>query len=88
MFIRKEKGMNKRKIVSIVLVILIVLVLLLASCAPATYGGNNTASEGVANNNVDVIRYIDAEAGVVCWIFRLGASAACMPISETQLIVP
>jgi len=79
--------MNKTKIVTatfIVLFVLLAVVLLTVSCAP-NYDANSTSDEIDGNAGVGVVRYIDYEAGVVCWIFRFGESVSCMPISDTLL---
>ena len=64
------------------LVVLVVMILILTSCVP----------EGVTVEQPDIIksnvtRFIDEEAGVVCWEYdgyRSGG-ISCLPIDETKL---
>lgn len=65
---------------------LVLISVVLASCANTDKGKDND------NYNVSshVYRYVDEDAGVVCWVFwsapaSNNGSVSCMPISETML---
>lgn len=60
--------------------LLILLLVLLAGCRMSP----EQEQEKVES---DVVRYIDARAGVVCWIYSsiLGAGIDCLPIGQTLL---
>lgn len=71
--------------------LVIVMALLMVACAapesytvvkPDAMGSKKLAVEGIGG----VHRFVDSEAGVVCWIYP-GYGLACLPISETRLIL-
>ncbi len=60
----------------------IIFIIIFVSCAPATKGDG--VGLEVANPTTDITRYVDKEAGVVCWISWSNA-ISCMPIKDTLL---
>jgi len=76
------------------LLLLVVVTILLIGCAPvASMPTDDSVSAqeipagngGLGGNNV--FRYIDEEAGVVCWIYSDGyrGGISCLPLVETNL---
>ena len=73
------------------LVACIVMLVVLAGCGaqiPLATPGAMTRTN--ATGNTDVIRYVDIEAGVVCWIVRsgYGGGISCLAIEQTRLAMP
>jgi|WetSurSiteA1Bulk_404760.scaffolds.fasta_scaffold00214_19 hypothetical protein len=66
------------------IIIVLILLLLLANCAtpisPETVSDYRNLGNGIS-------RFIDVEAGVVCWTSQvyLGYSISCLPIKDTLL---
>lgn len=58
--------------VTAIIIVLVMVTFVFASCAPARSGDQS------------VKRYIDDDAGVVCWTYVPGG-IDCMPISDTGL---
>ena len=56
---------------------------LLAGCQPKLI---EPVAPGV-NLGYNISRYVDAEAGVVCWVYNASYSGglACLPIADTRL---
>ena len=74
--------------------ILLALVILLTGCAPAVYVAPDSIPltelpVGNASFNNSVFRFIDKEAGVICWIYSDGyrGGISCLPLSDTFLYV-
>ena len=67
-------------------VIILLAVLFLFGCAPV-YPESSEISGANPNGTYGVTRYIDKDAGVVCWIYQgyYKAGMDCMLISETLL---
>ena len=67
------------------LLVIILLGILLVSCAVTPEQSNISGAD--LNWDYGVTRYIDSEAGVVCWIFTgyQKAGMDCMPLSDTTL---
>lgn len=62
------------------LIFAVILSILLSSCAPSqTFDGTEVTR--------NIFRYVDDEAGVVCWIYGgyQKGGIDCMPIGETAL---
>lgn len=55
----------------------------LAGCAPHVI----VPVEPGVNSGHNISRYVDAEAGVVCWVYNPGQAGgiSCLPIAETRL---
>jgi hypothetical protein len=78
--------------------ILLVVLLgwLLVGCAPSEAPSDSSPNvHYVTNYNLggfNVTRFVDAEAGVVCWVFSPGQGGgggiSCLPIDQTKLEVP
>jgi hypothetical protein len=61
---------------------------LLAGCAnPVVQGTPGTVSQVTTGGMSTVSRYVDTEAGVVCWLLKTGYAGgiSCLPIDETRL---
>lgn len=70
--------------------VLVAFLLLLAACDSTLLtpeGGPTPASIGPSRNGVT--RYLDTEAGVVCWVFEgyQEGGISCLPVSSTRLEV-
>ena len=64
----------------------LLLVLVLAACEPS---GEKPKQAEVGYIGNSVYRYVDKEAGVVCWrICSGGCGIDCLPINETELVIP
>lgn len=67
------------------LILIVLTCLLLVGCTPES---SNPAFAGTKlPYDVDIYRYVDGEAGVVCWVFFgiYKGGISCLPISETLL---
>ena len=73
-----SKGRNMKK-----LLVLVVCVALMVGCGTPV----NEERVVIGDGWDDVIRFIDEEAGVVCWLYRADRSAglSCLPLSQTKL---
>ena len=59
------------------------LLVLIMSCVRETTA---PSAVGVATGLYGVSRFIDEEAGVVCWVYAGGrAGIGCLPLSQTRL---
>jgi len=67
--------------------VLVLMAVVLASCVPKVEPGEEPLVEGHIRITIFVSRVVDAEAGVVCWVYQGSRSGAisCMPLSETEL---
>jgi hypothetical protein len=60
--------------------IIVLMSLCLMGCGP------ENVDEGVElPYDVSVYRYIDGEAGAVCWVYYTRGGISCLPISDTIL---
>lgn len=88
-----EQENKMKKIILIVLIL--VLASIISSCVPAyiSEAKTTTTPEIIINGyeimemNSGVSRFIDKEAGVVCWMSRVsyGYSISCLPLDATLL---
>lgn len=79
--------MNRTRIVFVFTAVVVIVLAVFTACKPPQ---EYTASDPISiSNKVD--RFIDEEAGVVCWVYyqssieKAGGGLSCMPISETNL---
>lgn len=67
------------------LLLVVLLSLLLAACGPQSeQGAQDTPKVTSVYIAKGLARIVDAEAGVVCWIYA-GRGLSCMPLSDTLL---
>lgn len=67
---------------ALALVVMVGLLMVFAASACAPDDGVQ-----VPGNTARVRRYIDGEAGVVCWVSTAGCGIDCMPVGDTWLSV-
>lgn len=93
--------MNRIVIVGLLLLLALIIFMGAGGCAPSVDGERNSviASPVVSNTPANitklpgasvitsVYRYVDEEAGVVCWFFNglEKGGVGCLPISDTKL---
>lgn len=80
----------KHKLISLLIGLLLLGLLLIgSSCVPTSVTGRDSQGSSVliSSNNVPLQRYVDEEAGVVCWYFYEGG-ISCLPIGQTCLAEP
>lgn len=67
--------------------VLLVLVFLLAGCSQIQYEDDPAQQVMPIPNNYGVVRYVDEEAGVVCWIYSAyhKGGISCFPLDDTLL---
>lgn len=70
--------------------LILVLMFLLIGCGPADPPSKNPVFSAETEVRYGVVRFIDEEAGVVCWLSDVyyGNDISCLPISETLLDAP
>lgn len=61
----------------------VLVVLMLAGCVPTGVEPETISSDAMRS----VRRYVDVEAGVVCWTYKSGYAGgiSCLPLSQTRL---
>lgn len=75
------------------------IILIVAACATSVNAGTETVSESPSLNWTKIseivtgsglFRYVDSDAGVVCWVSKTydglrGTGMSCLPIEDTML---
>lgn len=60
---------------------------MLVSCAPiqriSEISRINSETSAIIDNKI--LRIIDKQAGVVCWVFSYQGGISCLPLSDTRL---
>jgi len=81
--VRLTRRYSLTVVVTVFLLLAIGVPTLLAGCQPKLI---EPVEPGV-NLGYNISRYVDAEAGVVCWVYNASYSGglACLPISDTRL---
>lgn len=64
-----------------VILVLALALVLIVGCAPAMPDDVELVS-----NNIPIRRYVDEEAGVVCWMYYSNG-ISCLPVDQTKLEV-
>ena len=74
-----------------IVIVCLAMCVLLAGCnqTPLPTVKPDEISGVVMSGTTSVSRYIDTQAGVVCWILRTGyaGGVSCLPIGQTRLEV-
>ncbi len=77
----KIEDIGTKVVTAIILLMVAVLIVIFLSSLAKTY--NTPEGEIITENRYIQKRYIDQDAGVVCYLFSNGIS--CLPISQTEL---
>ena len=65
------------------ILVCLIIIILLVGCMP------KVIDTGSSNESIYVDRYVDREAGVVCWLITksYGVAIDCLPVEQTLLQV-